>query len=151
MKSFYGIIVIIIVFCLALVIFLGWIEDKKSNFRTGCFREDCFLIEIADTPQERAEGLMFRNNLPDDKGMLFVFHETGVYNFWMKNTFVPLDMIWLNQDQEVVFIKENAQPCQENDCLKIEPGVMAKYVLEIKGGRTEEIGLKIGDKFSFEF
>ena len=58
-------------------------------------------------------GLMFRENMDSDRGMLFIFEKEGEYPFWMKNTLIPLDIIWINKDKEVVFISENAQPCEE--------------------------------------
>ena len=97
-----------------------------------------------------SRGLMFREKMDADKGMLFIFEKEGEYPFWMKNTLIPLDIIWINEDKEVVFISENAQPCNEEySCSSINPGNNAKYVLEINGGISEKIGLKIGDKANF--
>lgn len=131
----------------------------QKNISKVCFREPtlneqseskgCFQVEIADTILEQQKGLMFRESLDRDGGMLFVFEKEGNYPFWMKNTLIPLDMIWINQNQEVVFIEENAQPCQEI-CTEINPNQNAKYVLEVNGGLSSEINLKIGDKISFE-
>lgn len=99
---------------------------------------------------ERSRGLMYREGLDSDKGMLFIFEKEGEYPFWMKNTLISLDIIWINENKEVVFISENAQPCSEEySCPSISPGKNAKYVLEINGGTSERIGLKIGDKANF--
>lgn len=103
--------------------------------------EHCFLAEVASTETQRAKGLMFRENLPKDKAMLFVFLEKGVYNFWMKNCKIPLDIIFLDENKRVVAIKENCQPCGKEDCPSIQPGVLAKYVLEISAGLADEMGL----------
>ena len=93
---------------------------------------------------------MFRENLEQDKGMLFIFQEEGEYSFWMKNTLIPLDIIWINQNKEVVFIKKNFEPCTQEVCPSVKPDKKAKYVLELNVGTVEQIGLKIGDKIIFD-
>ncbi|MCM8773944.1 MAG: DUF192 domain-containing protein [Candidatus Omnitrophica bacterium] len=92
---------------------------------------------------------MFRNNLEENRGMLFIFEEEDIYPFWMKNTFIPLDIIWINEDREVVFIKHSAQPCKEERCPSIYPDKKARFVLELKGGTAKKIGLNSGDKIDF--
>lgn len=124
--------------------FLGTKQNK------ACFKNHCFYLELAITPDERSRGLMFRKSLGPREGMLFIFETEGKHNFWMKNTLIPLDIIWISKNGEVVFIKENAQPCKEDYCLAIVPDKDAKYVLEINGGISKEIGLNTGDKISLE-
>ncbi len=114
-----------------------------------CFDRNCFYVEVVDTPETRAQGLMFREYLPADEGMLFIFEEELIYSFWMKNTLIPLDMIWINSDFEVVHIYENAEPCEEDPCPSIDPGVPALYVLEVNAGKAREIGLSVGDRAEF--
>ncbi len=114
-----------------------------------CFDRNCFKVEVVDTPETRAQGLMFREYLPADEGMLFIFEEEFIYPFWMKNTLIPLDMIWINSDFEVVHIYENAEPCEEDPCPSIDPGVPALYVLEVNAGKAREIGLSVGDRAEF--
>ena len=92
---------------------------------------------------------MYRKSLERNKGMIFVFKEEGVRSFWMKNTLIPLDMVWINENKEVVDIFKNVQPCKEK-CKKITSDKKAKYVLEINAGQTESINLKIGDKLDFD-
>ncbi len=115
-----------------------------------CFKENCFNAELAVTPKERARGLMFREELDADRGMLFIFDSEGIHPFWMKNTLIPLDIIWMDKDKEVVFIKRAAQPCRDGTCPLIHPTKKAKYVLEVNGGTAENIGLNVGDKLSFD-
>jgi len=111
-----------------------------------CFNGSCFLVELARTPAEQERGLMYRQSLTADRGMLFIFANAGVYSFWMKNTFIPLDIIWLDQNGRVVFIRPNAQPCPaEGDCSSIDPGVSAKYVLEINAKLADKMELEVGD------
>jgi len=88
---------------------------------------------------------MFRKNLDKNKGMLFVFNKEGNYPFWMKNTLIPLDMIWINENSNVVFISENNLPCEKTICSSINPNQNAKYVLEINAGMAEKIGIKTED------
>ena len=121
------------------------IEKEKSV----CFAENCFFVEIADTPEKKSQGLMYREKLAENRGMLFIFDKEGNYSFWMKNTLIPLDIIWLNENKEVVFIKNNAQPCQ-NECPAIKPDAEAKYVLEINSGLANKINLNLGDKLIFD-
>jgi len=115
----------------------------------ACFNKHCFKVEIADTPQLRLQGLMDRDQLPEDQGMLFIFDKEEEYGFWMKNTLIPLDIIWLNNEREVVFIKRSAQPCEGSACSPTYPERPAKYVIELSAGRVGFIGLEIGDKFDF--
>ena len=116
----------------------------------ACFEDNCFNVELAVNQEERENGLMFREKLDLDKGMLFIFDKEGEHSFWMKNTLIPLDIIWINENYKVVFINESAQPCKESFCQKISPDKDAKYVLEINNGISKKIGLKIGDKIDLE-
>lgn len=89
---------------------------------------------------------MFRKSLEEDKGMFFIFDKEGIYSFWMKNTLIPIDIIWLDKNYDIVFISKNSRPCGNDNCLVINPNINARYVLEINAGISEKIGLKIGDK-----
>lgn len=113
-----------------------------------CFASDCFDVEVANTTDAREKGLMHRENLNQNRGMLFIFPEENIYSFWMKNTLITLDIIWLNSNQEIVFISSNNQPCQPDNCLSVNPGIKAKYVLEINAGLSEKIGLGIGQRMN---
>ena len=115
-----------------------------------CFKEHCFNIELADSKEERRQGLMFREKMDAGKGMLFIFDKQGFYSFWMKNTLIPLDIIWINEDKKVVVISKNAQPCAPDECVSINPKKEARYVLELNAGIADKIGLKIGDKACFK-
>ena len=109
-----------------------------------CFDEKCVNVEIADEKEEITTGLMFRESLAKDSGMLFVFPEEGVHKFWMKNTLIPLDMIWIN-DNEIIYIKDNALPCKTEVCESYGPDKEAKYVLEVNSGFVEENEVDVGD------
>ena len=150
----------VLVALLALLLIFHPKEKLKAS--SVCFEElisvdpplilskKCFQVEVAKTPAEQERGLMFREHLDKDRGMLFIFEKEGNYPFWMKNTLIPLDMIWINQNKEVVFIKENAEPCHEFNCPTINPIKNAKYVLEINGGVAKDINLKSRDKIILE-
>lgn len=101
-----------------------------------------FAVEVVDTPETRARGLMFRQELADDAGMLFDFKEEREVSFWMMNTFIPLDMIFIGADGVVKTVHVNARP---QDPTSIPSQVPVQFVLEIPGGRSEEIGLEPGD------
>ncbi len=102
-----------------------------------------FSVEVVDTPATRAKGLMFRQSLAKDAGMLFDFKQEQETAFWMQNTFIPLDMIFIGADGVVKTIHVNAIP---HDTTSIPSRVPVQFVLEIPGGRSVEIGLKPGDK-----
>ena len=102
-----------------------------------------FNVEVVDTPESRAQGLMFRESLADDAGMLFDFKEVRPVSFWMQNTLIPLDMIFIAPDGTVETIHVNARPL---DTTSISSQVPVQFVLEIPGGRSVEIGLAPGDR-----
>ncbi len=105
--------------------------------------------ELAVTDEEHAQGLMFREKILPDQGMLFVFSEESPHTFWMKNTLIPLDMIWLGRDRRIIHIVRNAPPCPEEPCPTYGPDVPILFVLELKGGQADAFGLKIGDRLEF--
>jgi uncharacterized protein len=137
--------------CLFLCFFsLGTFFIYKNNSeKKVCFGNNCFIAELAKTEKKISQGLMFRENLATNRGMLFVFSQSGVYSFWMKNTKIPLDIIWFNDKKEIVFLANNVVPCYEEFCPSINPGEKAKYVLEINADLAEKLELKIGDKADF--
>ncbi|MDF1498154.1 MAG: DUF192 domain-containing protein [Patescibacteria group bacterium] len=146
--------ILILVTLFFIVLFFLYLENQSSvdelenediNFQV-CIRENCFNIEIADDPKKRKIGLMNRNYLGPETGMLFIFEKMGVYKFWMKNTLIPLDMIWVDSDKKIIYIEKNTQPCKVEKCELFGPNEKAKYVLEINGGLAEKNGIKVGDE-----
>jgi uncharacterized protein len=97
-------------------------------------------VEVADTPKAREIGLMNRKSLAKNTGMVFIFEEGGRYPFWMKNTLIPLDIIWIGSDLKVAGIMENLPPCPPATvtCPTYSPGVIARYVLEVNAGWVKE-------------
>lgn len=106
-------------------------------------------VEVADSPDEIAAGLMFREKLKPDKGMLFVFNDSAARSFWTKNTLIPLDIIFISEDKRVINIAENALPCKENPCESYESSGPAKYVIEIAGGESARHEIRPGNSVKF--
>jgi len=103
-------------------------------------------IEIADNDFERQTGLMYRKQMDKNKGMLFVFDKSETKSFYMKNTYIPLDIIYIDADYSVINIVKNAEPLNETSLYSDAP---AKYVLEINAGLSDVWNLKAGDKISY--
>jgi uncharacterized membrane protein (UPF0127 family) len=103
-------------------------------------------VEIAADDTQRAKGLMFRPYMPDSVGMLFVFEQSEPQAFWMKNTIIPLDIIYVGADKKIVSIQKNAVPYSEKS-LPSEGD--AQYVVEVNAGFADQYGLKPGDAISF--
>jgi uncharacterized membrane protein (UPF0127 family) len=143
-----AVILAMAVFFSVLPSYSGDSQIRGKNQSRVCFRQDCFEVELAITPQEQERGLMGMEGLGHGKGMLFVFPQEGVYPFWMKGMLIPLDMVWMDSNGTVVHIEENVQPCKADPCPIINPGVQAKYVLEVDAGTADRIGLAGGDKMS---
>lgn len=101
-------------------------------------------LEVAQTPQQQALGLMYRKSLADNRGMLFPFEEARIAQFWMKNCLIPLDMIFLKEGK-IVEIVANAPPCQSNPCPVYGPLIPVDRVIELREGRAAQLGLKVRD------
>lgn len=104
-----------------------------------------FSVELAHTVDEQALGLMFREEMADDHGMLFVFPVEGMRSFWMKNTRIPLDIFYFDADLKLVSVAENARPCKTRRCPSYPSKGPARYVLELNAGKAKELGVKPGD------
>ncbi|MEB3295373.1 MAG: DUF192 domain-containing protein [Synechococcales bacterium] len=103
-----------------------------------------FQLEVAETPDQQAMGLMYRPALPDDRGMLFPFEPARPVSFWMMNVPVALDMVFIAQGR-VVAIAANVPPCAQQPCPFYGPPQAVDHVLELRSGRTKEIGLRVGE------
>jgi hypothetical protein len=107
-------------------------------------------LEVAKTAEQQDIGLMYRTSLPDDRGMLFEFKSARGVNFWMKNCQISLDMIFL-RDGVVEAIELSAPPCTADPCPTYEPNTAVDRVIELRGGRATELGVKVGDRIEIEF
>lgn len=112
-----------------------YVELKGSKFR----------VEIADEPEEQTLGLMFRTSLADDKGMLFIFSNEAPRSFWMRNTRIPLDILYFSSQLKLVSMVENAKPCRTRTCPAYPSAGPAMYVLELNAGKAAELDVAPGD------
>ncbi len=107
-------------------------------------------LEVARTSEQQAMGLMYRSALPDDRGMLFEFPSLQPVKFWMKNVPVGLDMVFL-QKGVVKYIQVAAPPCASEPCPTYGPNTLIDKVIELRSGRSAELGLKVGDRVKIKF
>jgi uncharacterized membrane protein (UPF0127 family) len=104
-----------------------------------------FSTEFATTDDQRAMGLMHRKALAADHSMLFIFPDDEPRAFWMKNTLIPLDILYFDKDRRLASMQLNAQPCQSDPCAVYPSDGNARYVLEVQAGTAGRLGLKLGD------
>jgi len=121
----------------------GELEFIKSDKKTEIKKID---IELAENDDERMQGMMYRKTMDDGKGMLFIFQQEEPQSFWMKNTIMPLDIIYVNSRKEIVKIFKNTTPFSEKSLPSEKP---ATYVVEVGGGFTDRYGIKEGDLINF--
>ena len=122
-------------------------SDPRVVIATHGGSEAAFEVEVADTPSKREMGLMYRRELAADHGMLFIFPDESVLTFWMKNTPIPLDMIFIGSDLKIVGIVREAVPFTLS---ARSVGLPSRYVLEINGGAAPKRGIEVGDKIRLE-
>jgi len=144
----------IISLLVAALLITGAASTYAANYKgrltivTSDGREHPFDIELAITPQQQAKGLMFRESMPENAGMLFLFTEERERSFWMKNTLIHLDLIFIKADGTIHHIRENAIP---RDLTSIKSNGPVSAVLEINGGRSAELGIEPGDTVRHRF
>ncbi len=125
---------------------LALLAARRWTWPQVCFGQDvCLRVEVADTDAERQKGLMFRRSLPADRGMLFIFPQEDTWGFWMKNTNVPLDIIWMDSSGRVVGIAHNVQPSHLDQPPVFKNDRPAKYVLEANAGFADGNKIAVGD------
>ena len=108
-------------------------------------RGERFSVEIADTPDAQRLGLMFRESMPDDRGMLFIFDGEAQRGFWMKNTKISLDILYFDADRKLVYLHEDVPPCTTPECPSYASHHPSKYVLELNAGVSKRLGVQRGD------
>ncbi len=116
--------------------------EQISLCVTSGGKKRAFTVEVARSSAEQAKGMMFRDRLTDDKGMLFPFAQAKVASFWMRNTVIPLDIIFIRANGSIESIAENAIPYSTDP---VEAGEPVAAVLELRGGLTSELGIGPGD------
>jgi uncharacterized membrane protein (UPF0127 family) len=106
-----------------------------------------FTVEVAETPEQQARGLMYRRSLPDSRGMIFPYDTPQVVGFWMKNTLIPLDIIFVRADGRIARIAANTTP---HSLEPVQSGEPVATVLEVRGGLAAELGIREGDLVSWQ-
>ena len=109
-----------------------------------------FGVEIADTSEKQALGLMFRDSMPADQGMLFIFPNEAPRSFWMRNTRISLDIMYFDKDLKLVSISADTPPCRVSRCPSYPSIAPAQYVLELNGGTAAKLGVGVGDQLIVE-
>ncbi len=141
----YSVIFVLAVTFLLIVYSPREVKNSKVSFISNGNAKE-INAEIADNPLERTIGLMNRTGLAESAGMLFIFEGEAMRSFWMKDTLIPLDMIFVSEDLEIVHIQKNARPCESNPCMHYSSVYPAKYVVEVNGGFADRNNIQIGDK-----
>jgi len=177
-SSFYRFIFIAVaIFVLFYILYLSFFDDKKENEYTlrtdkteqfknikepqfvkegelGFLKKDDKTviskidIEIADNTPERMQGLMYRKSMDENKGMLFIFQDYEVRGFYMRNTIIPLDIIFLDSSKQIIRVYKNTVPFSEST---LGSGIPAKYVVEVNAGYTDKHRIKNGDRIKFSY
>ena len=117
-----------------------WVELKGQKF----------TVEVADTDEKHALGLMFRDELAADHGMLFVVPREAPRSFWMKNTRIPLDIMYFNAELELVSMSRNTPPCRTRRCPSYPSALPARFVLELNAGMASKLGVVVGDRLTLD-
>lgn len=107
-----------------------------------------FTVELAQTDAERTLGLMYRREMAPDHGMLFIFEDEAPRGFWMKNTLIPLDMLFFDAGRRLLNIQQDVPPCRADPCPSYRSSGPARYVLELNGGRSRALDLAPGAELS---
>lgn len=144
-----GLIVLFIVFGGIRSLFPQSAELLKTKVQIG---ENSFDVEVAKTSPDRAKGLSGRQSLSPGEGMLFVFDRDDRFSFWMKNTLIPLDLVWIDKDKKVADITHNAEPgagIPDSQLRIYKPATPVRYVLEVLGGQARVRDIKIGQAVEF--
>ena len=156
----FRIAIIVLIFAFAVYLIINNFFPGKKNDNEFMFKKDGVLtffdstgqaikkidIQIADTDFDRQLGLMFRKSMSENKGMLFIFPQESIQSFWMRNTYISLDMIFLNADKKIITIHKNTKTLSDQSYRSTGP---AKYVIEVDSGFSDKFNIKVGDKVNW--
>ncbi len=123
-----------------------FVKEGEVLFLRGDQKISKVDVEIAENVDERARGLMYRAYMPDSVGMLFIFQEIEMQSFWMHNTHIALDIIYVGPDKKIVSIQKNAQPFSDKS---LPSEGLVQYVVEVNAGYVDRLGISAGDSISF--
>lgn len=116
---------------------------SELEIRTSSGTKHRLLVELATTEEEKNRGLMFRQSMPKNQGMLFLYDSPAILHMWMQNTYIPLDMLFINEQSMIVHIAKNTQPLSLEVISSTKPAIA---VLELNAGVTEELSIQKGDR-----
>jgi len=156
----FRIAIIVLIFAFAVYLIINNFFPGKKNDNEFMFKKDGVLtffdstgqaikkidIQIADTDFDRQLGLMFRKSMSENQGMLFIFPQESIQSFWMRNTYISLDMIFLNADKKIITIHKNTKTLSDQSYRSTGP---AKYVIEVDSGFSDKFNIKVGDKVNW--
>ncbi len=126
-------------------------QQQPSNLPRVVFPDGYVVhVEVAADDATRTQGLMYRDRLREGTGMIFIFPAAAEYPFWMKNTLIALDMIWIDEQRKIVHVKNDVPPCRADPCPSYPPGAVARYVLEVPAGVARQHHLAASDVLRFE-
>lgn len=120
-------------------------NETKIDSSFVKINDNIINIQLADSPEKWSRGLMFISELPENEGMLFIFPDEVHRNFWMRNTLIPLDILFISSDKTIIDIA-TLQPCEQDLCQSYRSKEPATFVLEVNAGYTEKNNIEIGDK-----
>ncbi len=148
----YSSFIVVILFSIVFGLLLSNISEPEKNISINNVKyvkigDTMVKVELATTSETQERGLSGRENLKNDEGMLFIFSKSNKNYFWMKEMNFPIDMVWIDDNFKVIYIKNNAQPSSYPE--SFGPGVDNRYVLEILAGFSEKNNLKVGDFVEF--
>jgi len=145
MKKSHSLFLVVLFVLLLVFVFSLKTQLNISEIKSIEINNQKILLELAITSEQQMNGLMFRTNLTG--GMLFIYDDDSQRSFWMKNTLIPLDMIFIDKNNKITTI-HHALPCKADPC-KVYASPKAKYVLEVAGNFTIKNSINVGDKVSF--
>lgn len=151
-------IIFFVVLIIGIILFIPWKKTAKLDLTfkhqaTLFFQNEAeenyatFKVELADTEEKQTQGLMHRTSIKEDQGMLFLMEEEEIHSFWMDETYISLDVIFIDADKEVVFIAKGTEPKSQEPIRSLSP---SKYILEVKAGVADQFGIKVGDFVNWE-
>jgi uncharacterized membrane protein (UPF0127 family) len=142
-----------------------YLYNQQSNDSKYVYSDDYYLesgivyfetdervavdLDFVSSTESRAKGLMFVESMPENEGMLFIFQEDSNNGFWMKNTLIPLDIIYIDSERNIVDIQKNAQPCKEDPCPTYPSSSEYRYVIEVNGGWCDANNIDLDTKITF--
>ena len=157
-ENFIVFIILLIAFAITVFVYYGLDINNYDKEKSKVLENKIDVVfdatsavraEVANTDIEKTKGLMNRENLEDDEGMLFNFTSEKNRSFWMKNTLIPLDIIFMDKDRKIVDVIESMKPCPEEPCKVYESGYPAMYALEVNAGYAERHNIRVGKIVTF--